>query len=32
MHLYVNIGSGEVGMPSRIGSAYPEITEIILHR
>lgn len=32
MSLYVNIGSGEVGMPSRIGSAYPEITEIILHR
>ncbi|MBD5287465.1 MAG: metallophosphoesterase [Bacteroides sp.] len=32
MNLYVNIGSGEVGMPSRIGSAYPEITEIILHR
>lgn len=32
MNLYVNIGSGEVGMPSRIGSAYPEITEIILYR
>lgn len=32
MNLYVNIGSGEVGMPARIGSAYPEITEIILHR
>lgn len=32
MHLYVNIGSGEVGMPSRIGAAYPEITEITLHR
>lgn len=32
MRLYVNIGSGEVGMPSRIGSAYPEITEIILRR
>lgn len=26
MKLYVNIGAGEVGMPSRIGSAYPEIT------
>lgn len=32
MYLYVNIGSGEVGMPSRLGSAYPEITEIILHK
>ena len=32
MSLYVNIGSGEVGMPSRIGSAYPEINEIILNR
>lgn len=32
MNLYVNIGSGEVGMPSRIGSAYPEITEITLQR
>lgn len=30
MYLYVNIGSGEVGMPSRIGSAYPEITELVL--
>ncbi|MBD5328864.1 MAG: metallophosphoesterase [Bacteroides sp.] len=32
MNLYVNIGSGEVGMPSRIGAAYPEITEITLQR
>lgn len=32
MNLYVNIGAGEVGMPSRIGSAYPEITEITLQR
>ena len=32
MYLYVNIGSGEVGMPSRLGSAYPEITEIILQK
>lgn len=30
MYLYVNIGSGEVGMPSRIGSAYPELTEFTL--
>lgn len=26
MNMYVNIGAGEVGMPSRIGAAYPEIT------
>lgn len=32
MDLYVNIGSGEVAIPTRIGAAYPEITEIILHR
>ncbi len=32
MQLYVNIGTGEVGMPSRIGSAYPEITELILRK
>lgn len=31
MNIYVNIGSGEVGMPSRLLAAYPEITEIILH-
>ncbi len=29
-HLYVNIGCGEVGIPARFGSAYPEVTEIIL--
>lgn len=28
--LYVNIGAGEVGMPSRLLSAYPEITLITL--
>lgn len=32
MNLYVNIGSGEVGMPSRIGTAYPEITVITLQK
>ena len=32
MNLYVNIGSGEVGMPSRLGTAYPEITELILKK
>lgn len=32
MELYVNIGSGEVGIPTRIGAAYPELTEIVLHR
>ncbi|MCM1369879.1 MAG: metallophosphoesterase [Candidatus Amulumruptor caecigallinarius] len=26
MNLYVNIGSGEVGFPARIGIAYPELT------
>lgn len=30
--LYVNIGAGEVGMPFRIGSCYPEITLITLKR
>ena len=29
--MYVNIGAGEVGMPSRLLSAYPEITLFILH-
>ncbi len=29
--LYVNIGAGEVGMPSRLFAAYPEITLITLH-
>lgn len=28
--LYVNIGTGEVGLPARLGVAYPEITEITL--
>ena len=28
--LYVNIGCGEVGIPLRFGTAYPEITEITL--
>lgn len=32
MHLYVNIGFGEVGLPSRMMQAYPEITEITLKR
>ena len=32
MRIYVNIGSGEVGFPSRLGSAKPEITEITLRR
>lgn len=32
MKLYVNIGAGEVGIPARFGSAYPEITEIILKK
>lgn len=32
MHLYVNIGSGEVGIPSRIGAATPEITVFTLRR
>lgn len=30
--LYVNIGAGEVGMPARLLSAYPEITLITLKR
>lgn len=30
--LYVNIGSGEVGLPSRLGTAYPEVTLIELKR
>lgn len=30
--LYVNIGAGEVGMPARLLSAYPEITLITLRR
>lgn len=30
--LYVNIGTGEVAMPSRIGTAFPEITVITLKR
>lgn len=30
--MYVNIGAGEVGMPSRLLSAYPEITLFTLHR
>lgn len=30
--LYVNIGSGEVAMPARIGTAFPEITLITLRR
>lgn len=30
--LYVNIGSGAVGMPARLLAAYPEVTEIILKR
>ncbi|MDE6770678.1 MAG: metallophosphoesterase [Muribaculaceae bacterium] len=29
--LYVNIGAGEVGMPSRLFAAYPEITLLTLH-
>lgn len=29
--LYVNIGAGEVGMPTRLVSAYPEITLFTLH-
>lgn len=31
-YLYVNIGCGEVGIPARFGSAYPELTEIILRQ
>lgn len=30
--LYVNIGSGEVGMPARIMSAYPEVTVLTLRK
>ena len=30
MHIYVNIGAGEVGMPARMGSAKPEINIITL--
>lgn len=30
--LYVNIGAGEVAMPSRIGTAFPEITILTLNR
>lgn len=30
--LYVNIGSGEVGIPARFGVAYPEITLLTLRR
>lgn len=30
--LYVNIGSGEVAMPSRIGTAFPEVTILTLRR
>lgn len=29
--MYVNIGAGEVGMPARLISAYPEITLFTLH-
>ncbi len=32
MRLYVNIGCGEVGIPARFGSAYPEITQITLEK
>lgn len=31
-NLYVNIGSGAVGMPARILSAYPEVTLVTLER
>ncbi len=30
--LYVNIGAGEVGMPFRLGSSYPEVTLITLKK
>lgn len=30
--LYVNIGCGEVGIPARFGTAYPELTQITLKR
>ena len=32
MQIYVNIGSGEVGFPSRVGAAYPEVTVLTLKR
>lgn len=32
LKIYVNIGCGEVGIPARFGTAYPEITEITLKR
>lgn len=32
VNLYVNIGSGEVGIPARFGVAYPELTEITLRK
>lgn len=31
-HIYVNIGTGEVGMPVRLFSAYPEITLLTLKK
>lgn len=31
VRLYVNIGAGEVGLPSRLFRAYPEITLLTLH-
>ncbi|MCH5230048.1 MAG: metallophosphoesterase [Muribaculaceae bacterium] len=31
-NIYVNIGTGEVGMPARLLSAYPEVTLITLRR
>lgn len=30
--LYVNIGCGEVGIPARFGTAYPELTQITLKK
>ena len=32
MHLYVNIGVGEVGFPARLGAAKPELTLITLRQ
>lgn len=32
MHLYVNIGVGEVGFPARLGTAKPELTLITLKK
>ena len=32
VRLYVNIGAGEVGMPSRLFRAYPEITLLTLRQ